>query len=442
MKIGQIFNPYKMFVGAFIPTWLLERPVEELSLGAKVVYARLALFAGERGVAFPFVETIADGIGLSERQVSRYLSELDEKKLIRITWRTSQCKSSIYEFLVHEWFLESLAVKEGATDDTLVTDMSPPPRHIRRDPPDGYGGSINRISEETQEIDSVSANEETSSPTSFPEKEIPENNQGLRGSRVGSNGKSPVGTEFSGKYAKSKGHWSTRDGTEVPKTGRSPAGRHMRTGTTPTSAQPRTTPPKSNGTVLERTPEDLTETDRLASLREVEAKAQARSSQQKLEQAQKNEQRLKNFEGKPVSESVNKTLKHLESYWTNEISKTRQDVTIAKWDVKVRGQARMLIEKYNGDLVAIGLRYLIAKWSLVNERFFRGRATLPTMGILLKFHETLMVEAQQWVKFEKVEKEYKAWLDANPNSMYPPSELQERYKQAQREMGSLGGKTP
>lgn len=77
----QTFNPYKLFVGSFIPNALLKYP--GLTPSAKLAWARLAQYAGKDGVAHPKIETLAEEICLSERQTRRTLCELADKGFIK-----------------------------------------------------------------------------------------------------------------------------------------------------------------------------------------------------------------------------------------------------------------------------------------------------------------------------------------------------------------------
>ena len=45
MKVGEVFNPYGMFVGSFVPNTLLR--YKGLSSTAKLLWARLAQYAGK-----------------------------------------------------------------------------------------------------------------------------------------------------------------------------------------------------------------------------------------------------------------------------------------------------------------------------------------------------------------------------------------------------------
>jgi len=127
MKTGQAFNPYRLFVGAFIPNALLRW--SGVSPGAKLCYARLAQYAGKNGAAFPSQEELARELGVSERQVIRYLAELENKNLLRIHHPTGQDRlfhrHNNYEFLWHEIFENERA---DVTDSSIpeVTHTSPP----------------------------------------------------------------------------------------------------------------------------------------------------------------------------------------------------------------------------------------------------------------------------------------------------------------------------
>lgn len=92
-----------MFVGSMIPNWLQCRA--EISQGAKLAYARLAQYAGERGKCFPKQRTLATELGVSERTVRDYLRELVEFALIESEQRGLK-KSNLYFFLDHPWIYE------------------------------------------------------------------------------------------------------------------------------------------------------------------------------------------------------------------------------------------------------------------------------------------------------------------------------------------------
>lgn len=96
----KFINPHKLFTGAFIPNWLLNRP--EVSQGAKLCYARLCQYAGKKGDCFPKQKALAEEIGVRSRQVRNYLDELEALKLIFPVKFDFQSQN-MYRFLLHPW---------------------------------------------------------------------------------------------------------------------------------------------------------------------------------------------------------------------------------------------------------------------------------------------------------------------------------------------------
>ena len=106
MQIGEQFNPYRLFVGAFIPNALMQ--YTGLTQGAKLVWARLAQYTGEKGEAYPKIITLAKDVGVEERQCQRYLKELENKKFIKVLraegFNKVLHKTNRYIFLWNEIF--------------------------------------------------------------------------------------------------------------------------------------------------------------------------------------------------------------------------------------------------------------------------------------------------------------------------------------------------
>lgn len=98
MKIGQRFKPHRLFTGVFIPDAIYGHP--NLTATAKLIYGRLAKFQGERGEAYPAGTTLAEELGISERQAFEHLGNLVDEKLIEREPRKGT--STVYHFLWHE----------------------------------------------------------------------------------------------------------------------------------------------------------------------------------------------------------------------------------------------------------------------------------------------------------------------------------------------------
>jgi hypothetical protein len=115
----KTINPYKMFIGAFVPNWLMERT--EISPGAKLAYGRLCQYAGKNGRAFPCQDTFATALGISDRQLRRYLAELEEHSLVSVLCRGLN-RPNEYSFLDHQWISDDQSV--DSVSDPAWTDMS------------------------------------------------------------------------------------------------------------------------------------------------------------------------------------------------------------------------------------------------------------------------------------------------------------------------------
>jgi hypothetical protein len=98
---GDVFNPFGLFYGAWIPEAILRST--DITPSEKLVAARLFRYAGKGGVAFPSVEELAREVGLSLRQVKYCLTSLQEKhKLIRRTGKGGRSMVNRIEFLWNE----------------------------------------------------------------------------------------------------------------------------------------------------------------------------------------------------------------------------------------------------------------------------------------------------------------------------------------------------
>jgi hypothetical protein len=129
LQVGHPFNPFKLFTGIFIPEALVRSNL--VSPGAKMAYGRLARYASQNGQCFPAVNTLAQEIGIGERQAQKYLCELEKTKLIRRRTRfTGRAQASNFiEFLWHPLFEDQVndCSGEGVNDHSPggVNDHSP-----------------------------------------------------------------------------------------------------------------------------------------------------------------------------------------------------------------------------------------------------------------------------------------------------------------------------
>lgn len=165
MKIGEVFNPYKLFVGVYIPNAMLRH--KGLSHGAKITWGRLAQYAGENGQAWPSYETLAAELGIKRRQVITYVNELKEHNFIK-TIPTG--KSNKFIFLWHEVLEDSL---RGAGYDTPevqdtapheVQDTTPKENHLRESRKDLKEGAQKNPAPAPEKPSSNSEEQKTEKP--------------------------------------------------------------------------------------------------------------------------------------------------------------------------------------------------------------------------------------------------------------------------------------
>ena len=99
-KIGDYINPYKLFIGSFVPNWLSRRT--EVSSTDKLVYAKLCQYAGKDGKCYPSQERLSEDLGFSARHVRNSIGNLIRLKLIVVV-RNNFNYNNAYRFLKHEW---------------------------------------------------------------------------------------------------------------------------------------------------------------------------------------------------------------------------------------------------------------------------------------------------------------------------------------------------
>jgi len=120
VDVGQAFIPHRMFIGLFIPAGLAR--YSKLTGSAKLVWGQLALYAGERGVAWPSQAALAREVGLSRRTVTGCLAELKGQNLIYSAG--THRRRTVWGFLWHpclEGSVRNLPTSERGSEQELLT---------------------------------------------------------------------------------------------------------------------------------------------------------------------------------------------------------------------------------------------------------------------------------------------------------------------------------
>lgn len=76
----QTINPFKMFVGCFVPNWLMQS--DKYTQGAKLTYGKLCQYSGSDGRCFPKKVTLAKDLCVSKSSAWKYVQELKDGGLI------------------------------------------------------------------------------------------------------------------------------------------------------------------------------------------------------------------------------------------------------------------------------------------------------------------------------------------------------------------------
>jgi hypothetical protein len=100
LEPGKPFNPFRIFKELFIPDALAAYP--GLSPGAKLCYGALVRFGGKKRNPWPSVAKLSVRLGVTDRQVQRYLAELITEGFISRTIKRGY--SSRFHFLWHTCF--------------------------------------------------------------------------------------------------------------------------------------------------------------------------------------------------------------------------------------------------------------------------------------------------------------------------------------------------
>jgi hypothetical protein len=87
---------------------------------------------------------------------------------------------------------------------------------------------------------------------------------------------------------------------------------------------------------------------------------------------------------------------NLEQIWFDEMRLKYKDLTLpSRWQIKELAQVRKLLVLYKAELVGQAMRYLIAAWDDIRDRYLKGKSGYPSVGFLLACHGSLFLEAQE-----------------------------------------------
>ena len=122
INIGDKFNPFGLFVGAFIPNCVY---CHNISDSAKLLLGRLYQYAGRDGKAFPTRKALSKEMCWQLGKLDRYIKELKEEQLIS-TYQANNHSPSTYTFLYHSMYMTPEQIEEWGGEPTTKSNSTPP----------------------------------------------------------------------------------------------------------------------------------------------------------------------------------------------------------------------------------------------------------------------------------------------------------------------------
>jgi hypothetical protein len=416
MKVGERFNPSEFDHGTWIPDWIMGR--SELELTTKVVYSRLRRHAHKKGHGWPHQKTLAESIGVSEKTVERSVRVLEGLKLLdveRAKDRRGACQNgqehahtetggNRYFFLGHPWMPECSGgdyVGNTGTDLKSVGDRL----------------KVCRVTD----LKSVPSLRESGEESQGRESLLPVASLSAGSLRAG---RSPERLSLS----------------LLPT-----SGTNLGEGPPPAEGCEKLNPPPV-AFDADAHAEEVAEKVRQEKRARLGALISDVARGTEEERAKKLSKRHKpkpwqpppgEMDDLPPELAAKSPKGRLMRVWVSELSKTFPESPVSThWGQREYGQTKLLLDRYEADRVEDVFRYVIANWIKIKERMFKGQGSpVPSIGVVLSLHASLVPEAAVWAKHREVLDEY-----AQFGSEYQerPHDLMARYLEAQKDLKSLG----
>jgi len=396
-----------------IGNWILSRPNDEITSSAKLCYARLVQYAGDEHRCFPKIATLAKEIGIQPRQARTLLAELRELRLVSVTSRKAEGKSSVYTILPHAWMPESLLAEWGTLG-------------VGAPLPEGVGSLLPEGRQSTAALgrDKEEEKKEGRDP-GVAEASLLQQHLGLAALREGRqlrdlNKEMPIEVD-----------------NQLQQGGENDASSSALGEAQAAPVEEVATSEPSSAETSAAAPLDVRMQDAQSVAERYAAKSRAAREAQ-TNKARVREQCQANLASKgPKEMSKRKQVAKLQETWRKAMTARYPSLSFARWEGKEAGQALKLAEKYSGPVAEQALDYLVTNWDAIQQRLLKGKGTVPSLGLLLKCHDILVPEAQQWASLRGVQKEWRDWFDLHPGK-YPPSELRARYDAVKSDLEKLG----
>lgn len=368
---AEFINPYRLFYGAMIPNWLLRR--KEVNSSEKLVYARLAQYAGRKGVAFPCKRKLAVETGLSRDYVSDVLVKLETLQLLVSKERPQDGgpnKSNEYRFLRHEWMDD-----ESDDEEDDGTGGCPPPPRGGPDQPQGGAGHTQRGVPDPRSL-----------------RESGEVNQGSEsGKRITpSPSLPPVDSRAPALVSGGAGD------PPLPRTSNIESSEEVHIRKVPRTAQSvlpgQMELPASNGMPKTEVGSALPPEALAAYVSAAQKTARAHRELQ-LRSNRKAEQALANSKSDGLGSGSEREQKvKLRTLWRDRFTASFADIPISEWGAKEHVLLGKLIKAYGPADAGRLIDYSLTKWEYINGKYYQAKRPVPTLGMVWTNRELIMVE--------------------------------------------------
>lgn len=417
---GIVLNLHNLFLGVFVPDWILRIPNERVGAQAKLVYGRLLRYAGRDGRCTPQLAAIAEHLGCSVRSVSRALEELRTEGLI------STCRHPNRLSFWFHWHGE-ITKKDIKNMERLQERLAEA----------GYTFSV---------LDLFQNRDRCDASVAVPEKKTAAGDK-CQGGR----------TEMPSWQLLPFKERKRRESIKGVHT--EPAPKAFTTSSEAAGPKPKLEAVESAPDVGEQTADVKKPVDRLAAARAREASLRAQVSKpngQTSKRPERSDVKEKNF---PPSEKSHTESSHnpyrskaaaarrerepfyrspmeLRGVWEEEVHKILPELTVAPWRGRDGKMMKDLMAVYRGDEVERLFQYVLGNWTALRRRYFRGKGgPIPSVPTLIRFQDSWMAESVVWEKSLKVVEEVDTWIKTNRRN--PRGEMLNQYEAAKRELDSL-----
>ena len=186
-------------------------------------------------------------------------------------------------------------------------------------------------------------------------------------------------------------------------------------------------------------PADLSSLDRMVE----EAKARNRAAlETKLKKEREKTQKKANLSSDKGYREQRAGALRIETIWREEMAAAFPNVPQIAWFKKERGklvarkegkQIADLLEGYGSeDVVEKMVQDFIQQWAHFGPLLTKAKDSIPTVGLLVACHATVVAEGVKFVRRDAVVEEWEAWQAANAGNPFaqPPADLAARYQAA------------